>query len=345
MIENIKRLSFLLIVIISVFDVSCTQNPYKRDISSIKVDFEILNFEDDILDLVHNFSETKRIAMLEKYPVFFETFNEWILQIGVSTDSTYAAKLVEYMNSEGMKAMYEQTVPLREQRGELHNKLHSAFQYYLYYFPEKNIPQICTFVANGTGIAVDSSVVGIGLDSYLGADAEIYKEMGIANFTRQKMYFERIPVDFMRALAEYNDFPKQFGDSFFEEDYLLAHMIGHGRLMFFVKSMLPEEADTVIWGYTKQQFEFCVQSEREFWKYFVGNSELLFGSNYMDIKRFTEDGPFTHVFTRESPGRLGQWIGFRIVEAFMKNNPDVTMQDLFAITSAQEIMQRAKYNP
>ncbi|MDR0940793.1 MAG: hypothetical protein LBM68_01050 [Bacteroidales bacterium] len=340
-----KRYYFLLFLLLIVLGISCNNNPYERDVSSVEVTVEILDFEDDILDLAHNFSEAKRVAMLKKYPVFFETFNEWILHIGVSTDSTYVAQLAEYMNSEGMEAMYEQTIPLRERREELQQKLHSAFQYYLYYFPEKHIPQVCTFVGNGTGIAVDSSVVGIGLDSYLGADAPIYKDMGIANFTRQKMYFERIPVDFMRALAEYNDFPKQFGDSFFEEDHLLAHMIGHGRLMFFVKSMLPAEPDTVIWGYTKQQLEFCEQSEREFWKYFVSNSTQLFGSNYMDIKRFTEDGPFTHVFTRESPGRLGQWIGFRIVESFMKHNPDVTMHDLFAITSAQEIVQRAKYNP
>ena len=340
-----KRFYFLPLCILLALGISCNKNPYKRDVSSIKVDFEIYAFEDDILDLANNFSEEKRLAMLEKYPDFFETFNEWILKIGTSNDSAYSKKLAEYMNSEEVKTMYELTIPVRERREELQKKLQSAFQYYLYYFPEKTIPQICTFVGNGTGIAVDSSEVGIGVDSYLGADAEIYRAMGLANFTRQKMYFNRIPVDFMRALAEYSDFPMQFGDSFFEEDHLLAHMIGHGRYMFFVKSMLPMEHDTVIWGYTQKQLEFCEKSEREFWKYFVGNNQLLFTSNRMDIKRFTDDGPFTHAFTRESPARIGQWIGFRIVESFMKNNPGVTMHDLFAITSAQEIMQRAKYNP
>lgn len=334
----------ILLCFFASLTVSCNKNPYERNVSSIKINVEILSFEDDILNLANNFSEENRVAMQEKYPVFFETFNEFILKIGVSSDSTYSAKLVEYMNNEEIKFVYEQCLPLQERRNELQKKLHSALQYYLYYVPEKTVPQLCTFVGNGTGIALDSNVVGIGLDSYLGADAAIYKEMQLANFTRQKMYFERIPVDFMRALAEDN-FPMQFDESFFEEEYLLAHMIGQGRYMFFVKSTIPTENDTVIWGYTQKQMEFCLKSEREFWKYFVSNSEMLFGSNYMDIKRFTEDGPFTHVFTRESPGRIGQWIGFRIVESFMKNNPEVTMQELFEITSAQEIMQRAKYNP
>ncbi|MDR1761199.1 MAG: hypothetical protein LBR55_01990 [Bacteroidales bacterium] len=328
-----------LISLLLVIGISCSNNPYKRDVADIQVDFELYNFEDDILDLAQNFTEEKRVALGKKYPVFFETFNEKILKIGVSSDSAYSSQLADFMNDEFMKVMYKEADSLRQQRKDLPKQLHDAFQYYLYYFPEKQLPQVCTFVGPGLSIAVDSNVVGIGLDRYLGAENALYKELGIAKFSRQSMYIEKIPSDCMRALAE-NDFPAQF-----EEDHLLAHMIMHGRYMFFVKSMLPMEHDTVIWGYSKQQLDFCRQSEKEFWKYFVSNNKLLFGSNYMDIKRFTDDGPFTHVFTRESPARIGQWMGFRIVESFMKNNPDVTMHDLFAITSAQEIMQRAKYNP
>jgi uncharacterized protein YjaZ len=51
------------------------------------------------------------------------------------------------------------------------------------------------------------------------------------------------------------------------------------------------------------------------------------------------------VFTKESPARVGQWIGFKIVESFMKNNPEITLQDLFSIRSSKEIMSKAKYNP
>ena len=115
--------------------------------------------------------------------------------------------------------------------------------------------------------------------------------------------------------------------------------------MYFVKCMLPETPDTVLWGYTARQLEFCEKSEGEFWKYFVSTDNTLFSSDYMTIKRFIDDGPFTPVFTKESPGKIGQWIGFRIVESFMKKNPTVTLEELFAIESAQEIMRKSKYNP
>jgi len=51
------------------------------------------------------------------------------------------------------------------------------------------------------------------------------------------------------------------------------------------------------------------------------------------------------VFTKESPGKIGQWIGFKIVESYMKQNPQTTLEELFSIESAQEIMRKSKYNP
>ena len=122
-------------------------------------------------------------------------------------------------------------------------------------------------------------------------------------------------------------------------------MLQCGRYQYFVKCMLPDEPDSVLWGYSAKQMEFCKKSEGEFWKYFVGSGNLLFTTDYMIQKRFLDDGPFTVVFTKDSPSRVGQWIGFKIVESYMKNNPEKTLEDLFMITSSQEIMSNAKYNP
>ena len=65
----------------------------------------------------------------------------------------------------------------------------------------------------------------------------------------------------------------------------------------------------------------------------------------MTQKRFVEDGPFTIVFTKDSPARVGQWIGFKIVESYMQNNPQTTLEELFSIRSSKEIMSKARYNP
>jgi len=91
--------------------------------------------------------------------------------------------------------------------------------------------------------------------------------------------------------------------------------------------------------------EFCEKSEGEFWKYLISTDNLLFSTDYMVQKRFVDDGPFTSVFTKDSPARVGQWIGFKIIESFMQNNPDVTLEKLFSIKSSKEIINKSRYNP
>ena len=63
------------------------------------------------------------------------------------------------------------------------------------------------------------------------------------------------------------------------------------------------------------------------------------------IRKFTGEAPFTSYFTEESPGRAVVWTGFRIIERYMNNNPDVTMQELMSMTDCQSILGGAKYNP
>ena len=63
-------------------------------------------------------------------------------------------------------------------------------------------------------------------------------------------------------------------------------------------------------------------------------------------KRFLEDAPFSKFYISEdknSPGRIGQWIGMQIVRSFMANN-DVSLSDLL-IKNEEEIFKKSKYKP
>jgi uncharacterized protein YjaZ len=45
----------------------------------------------------------------------------------------------------------------------------------------------------------------------------------------------------------------------------------------------------------------------------------------------------------ESPGRVGQWIGWQIVRSFMQNNK-VSMQEMIKM-DAKELFEKSKYKP
>ena len=152
------------------------------------------------------------------------------------------------------------------------------------------------------------------------------------------MHPDKIPSDLLRswAIGEFH-----FNDSI---DNLLNNMIYEGMLMYFTKRLIPNQPDSLIFGFSPQQMRWCKQNESEMWAYLIEH-KMLFNADSFTIKKFVNDAPFTHNFTRESPGRAAVWLGYRIVERFMERNKDYTLSMLMAETDYQKILNRSKYNP
>jgi len=148
---------------------------------------------------------------------------------------------------------------------------------------------------------------------------------------------EKIVPDVITALA-IAEFP--YNDSL---DNVLNRMIYNGKIMYFLDQILPETHDSVKISYTPTQLEWCTQSESEMWTFLVEN-KILFKSDYMEIKRYFDDGPFTASFPRQSPARTGIWLGWQIVRSYMKNNT-VSLNELMLDKDYQKILNLSKYRP
>jgi hypothetical protein len=98
-------------------------------------------------------------------------------------------------------------------------------------------------------------------------------------------------------------------------------------------------------GFTKQKYDWSITNEEQVWKYFIENN-LLYSTETKLNKRFLEAAPFSKFYLSEdknSPGRIGQWIGLQIIRSFMDNN-DVSLSDLL-IKNEEEIFKNSKYKP
>ena len=71
----------------------------------------------------------------------------------------------------------------------------------------------------------------------------------------------------------------------------------------------------------------------------------LFKTESLVISSYLNDGPFTLEVSQDSPGRLGIWLGWRIVESFMEHNENVSLQELMAEPDAQKILEESYYKP
>ena len=121
-------------------------------------------------------------------------------------------------------------------------------------------------------------------------------------------------------------------------------MVYRGRLLYFTKAMIPEGPDTLNWGLTSKNLDFCISNEKSMWTSLIEN-KFLFSTDRFTIDKFILEGPFTKDFGRESPARAAVWIGYRIICAYMENNPDVTLPELMEEKDYMKILNLSAYNP
>jgi hypothetical protein len=62
------------------------------------------------------------------------------------------------------------------------------------------------------------------------------------------------------------------------------------------------------------------------------------------IQTYIGEAPFTQNMPESSPGNLGQWIGWRIIEEYAKRNEKLSLQEVLA-TPPRNIFEGSKYRP
>lgn len=322
--------------------VSCRKNPYKVDISSVRVDLEIKRLEQDLFsaDPAELLQQFPLIA--EKYKGFLQLFG-YVINAGEMSNPLFNEVLFSFCTDKLNNEVYSVVSRKYEDISFLEEDLEKSFRYYKYYFPERKLPDIYTCITgfNNSMITMQDSVIGISLDRYLGRDSEYYKMLNVYRYQTTRMNSYNIVPDCMYAWG------KTIWD-IEEMEYpaadVMTEMIHEGKLKYFERCMLPELADTLLFGFSADQMQFCINNERQMWLYLV-ERDLLFSSDQMTIRKLIGEAPFTSFFTNESPGQAAVWLGFRIVESYMNNNREVTLDELMSDKDIQAILGKARYNP
>jgi hypothetical protein len=336
------RIIFIqILLLVSVLSVSCHRNHFKIDTSGVRVDLTLKRLEVDLFTPDPSEIRAKVPSLLEKYDGFLRFFG-YVINIGEPNDSSWSDGLLKFCTEKLNNEVYASTMKVYPDIKEIESGLNLAFRHYRYYFPDRKIPGVFTCITGfNNSIIIGDSVLGIGLDKYLGSDCKYYPELQIYKYQSAKMNSFNIVPDCMYAWASSEWDYKATG---YADDNVLASMIHEGKLLYFSRSMLPEVPDNLIFGFSTSQMKFCMDNENQMWQYLVEHN-LLFSSEQLTKRKLTGEAPFTVYFSKESPGRAAVWIGFRIIDSYMMNNKDITLNELMKKTDLQEILQKAKYNP
>ena len=97
--------------------------------------------------------------------------------------------------------------------------------------------------------------------------------------------------------------------------------------------------------YTEEQLKWAQENEAYIWMYII-EKELLYSTDPELNNRFINPAPFSKFYLEidnESPGRIGQFIGWQIVRAYMQNNP-VPLHEML-LKDAKSLFEESKFKP
>ncbi|MBU6262736.1 MAG: hypothetical protein KGO00_07040 [Bacteroidetes bacterium] len=309
------------------------------DVSAIDVPLTTIRFEQAFfaIDTLQLDPSLQKLAGQEHF--FTQDF---LYNILATTPQTAAKDVPQFMRA--YQSMYKQVSTQFASLKTEEAAIKEGLQYVKYYFPDYKLPtKLITFIGpiNSFGNIITIDALAVGLQMYLGKNDPIYlTEEG------QNLYPVYVSRRFERAYMATNCMKNIIDDLYPLQDAgapLCEQMVEAGKRLYFLKKVLPHEADSIVTGYTAAQLEGCYKSEKDIWSFFVQNN-LLYEKDPSLIGDYMHDGPNTAVFGDSSPGFIGQFVGYRIVEAFLEKNKETSLDKLLKIP-AKIIFEQAKYKP
>ena len=314
---------FLRIFIISLTFLSCSHSQKEAvDVSGVAIEFSVERFE----QAFYNTSKESLKDVKEKFPLFFPS--------GVS-DSVWLAK----RNDSEEQALFLETQKIYADFSEVEDQLRSLFKHIQYYHPKFKSPKVITLLSNidyENRVVYADSLLLISIDAYLGKTHPFYADY--PKYIKENNTKEHLIVDVANAMID-PLMPTSSDRSFFSK------MIAAGKKMYFLDLYLPGISDQEKMGYTTAKLAWAAQQEENVWKYFI-EKQLLYSTDAELNNRFIENAPFSKFYTAQdpqSPGKIGVYMGWKIVQSFMKHN-DVSLQKLIQI-DAQSLLEKSKYKP
>ena len=336
--KNYYVIQYLLFIILALTSCHSGRTYFPKEIEA--QDIEIVRFDNALMN-VHESSVAQDIrALYDTYPVFMPLWVEDILGIPVSDTAYLAQALPQFLSDTiyGFQKTNEREQSLFADVSSLEQTLGKAFARIRYLYPETEIPTLYLFISGfQTPVYFGDDLIGIGADMYLGSDYEYYNRV-VYDYQKQTMRPECIPVDVISAFL-FRNLPYTSTKS-----RLLDQMMYRGKVMYLTSRIFDELPGYEVMGWTKEQWKWCLSNEQAIW-HLVMDKRDLFKTESLVLTSYLNDGPFTSEVSQESPGRLGIWLGWRIVESYMEHNETVTLQQLMAEPDAQKILEESYYKP
>ena len=334
--------SFFFFALLSLALLSgCRPDDYRQvpDVSDIEADIAIRRFEQDFFRLDTNRMEAGLAGLQEAYPEFAPIFFGQVFQAPIADTAFYKG----FITHPSIRHLYDTCQVVYGDMAGIEAELEQAFRFFQYYFPGEAMPTVTTFISEYSiaAFVYGENDLAIGLDLFLG-DAYPYRQIApdnpaFSNYLTRTFNRSHLASKAIQALIDGLAGPPP-------GNRLLDMMVHNGKKLYALDLLLPYAPDSVKLEVTPAQVSWLEDNELEMWAHLL-KEELLYSSNWQDIRKLVDYSPHSPGMPPEAPGRSANWIGWQIVKAYMGKHPETSLPQLFALQDAQALLDESRYKP
>ncbi|MBS1977101.1 MAG: gliding motility lipoprotein GldB [Bacteroidetes bacterium] len=332
-----KILTHCLLIFIVLFAMGCSRKAencvFQPDTGNIKVGLSFESLEDSLPAIK---TKSQLAGFFARHPDIRDLFFNRGAYPG---DSTFINRLYNRFTNPHIDTLLLETHRVFGNGTELKEQFERAFANVRYYYPAFTIPKIKTIISGlETDLYVSDTLIIVGLDYFLGAGAR-YKPNTYEYI--QRRYTKDFIVPSVMLLTGIDSRINRINP---DDKTTLAEIIAYGKAYYFTKHMIPCAQDTLLIGYSGREMRGSEKYEYLIWSRFV-EDQVLFSTSHLVKQKFIAERPKTIEVGEECPGRIGTWVGWRIINTYMENHPETTLQQMMLMDNASKIFNASGYRP
>ena len=319
---------FIFFLLVGLFSCAPTDCRKKKDLISKEINFNDLT---DVLKKIDNKKEFSELILSnsEVMSPFFELktplIEDDVSQIFSLIDNVYFDSL--YVD---VRKTFDDFI-------EIYINLNNSFHLYnrdsnFKLKPELNI--LLSGFYNDVVVSKKSIIVGI---EYFLEHNNKYKPSDLPEYILDRY----TPVHLNSTLLK--SYFSQFNVINESDQSMLNEMIAFGKLYYVVGAISECEKDNIILGYSENQFKVLEENEAFIYSYFIQN-ELFFEKQSKEKQKYMSERPSTYEISPQVPGRIGRWLGWKIVSSYMNRN-QLTLEELLLEVDFKKIFYDSNYKP
>lgn len=293
----------------------------------------------DLFRSVEDTTGNFNLRLYAQYGEFYKLYVERVLQAAPFNDPRLPLALSRFVHDPDWSNVQRTADSVLGDMGKQEAEFNDAFGHLKAYFPDSLTPRIIAFNSGfNYGVLPTDSVLGFGVEWFVGKDSPVVRYLSpdvFPQYRKDRMRPEMLVPSVVKGWLQVH-YARDVRD-----ENLLTNFVVTGKVMALLDALLPETDATLKFAFTPQQLKWCEDNEFNVWREIV-SKDLLYTKDPKEIDRFMNDGPFTPGLPRESPGHIGEWIGYRMVQSYMKSNPKATFAELFAMQDPQAILKTYK---